>query len=229
MKSLLERARRHGIANTLHQLALKVLDKVAGLQVLRGVWVETPDPAFLDVPEGYKAGFVGPAALREFAADPVTEIGQRFLQEAAMRGDACYGFTQGKELAAYGWYGDGPTPISADLMLHFDRRYVYMYKGFTDLRHRGKRLHALGMTRALRFYRASGFRGIVSYVEASNLDSLKSCYRMGYQVFGSLYTLKLFGHWYCFSSRGCKRFSFRAVPRGSRANGLQSGLLPNTP
>jgi L-amino acid N-acyltransferase YncA len=88
---------------------------------------------------------------------------------------------------------------------------VYMYKGFTDDNYRGQRLHAIGMTRALRYYLATGHRGIVSYVESTNFDSLKSCFRMGYEAFGTVYLLKLFGRWFSVSSPGCRRFGFRVV------------------
>src|SRR5437667_315175 len=83
--------------------------------------------------------------------------------------------------AAYGWYASAATPVAPGLVLHFAPGYVYMYKGFTHDLHRGKRLHAIGMTRALQHYRSSGFKGVVSYVESSNFDSLKSCARMGYR------------------------------------------------
>jgi hypothetical protein len=83
-----------------------------------------------------------------------------------------------------------------------------MYKGFTDKRYRGQRLHAIGMTRALQHYLDTGYRGIVSYVESTNFDSLKSCFRMGYEVFGSVYVLQLFGRYFTLSSPGCKAFDF---------------------
>jgi hypothetical protein len=104
----------------------------------------------------------------------------------------------------------GSTPVGiADLVLTFDPRYVYMYKGFTDTRHRGQRLHAIGMTRALHHYRDCRYKGLVSYVEAHNFDSLKSCARMGYHVFGSIYVTRVFRRYVAFSSTGCERFDFR--------------------
>ena len=93
-------------------------------------------------------------------------------------------------------------------MLTFDRRYVYMYKGFTLKRHRGKRLHAVGMTRALDAYLRRGSLGIVSYVEWDNFDSLKSCYRMGYSAFGNVYLMRLLGRCISFAGRGCDAYAF---------------------
>ena len=91
------------------------------------------------------------------------------------------------------------------------------------LRYRGQRLHAIGMTLALRHYRNSGYRGIVSYVEAQNFDSLKSCFRMGYSVFGSIYVIRVFGRHFAFSSTGCRRFDFRLRHAGPDPVSLRFG------
>src|SRR5213594_2643078 len=88
-----------------------------------------------------------------------------FLDDALPKGDECYGFVHGGELAAYGWYARSATSADPGLVLHFAPGYVYIYKGFTHDLHRGKRLHAIGMTRALQHYRSRGLKGMVSYVE----------------------------------------------------------------
>jgi hypothetical protein len=84
-----------------------------------------------------------------------------------------------------------------------------MYKGFTHNDYRGKRLHAIGMTRALQHYLSIGYKGIVSYVESINFDSLKSCFRMGYSVFGTVYVFQAFGRYYGLSTPGCRKYAFR--------------------
>ena len=65
---------------------------------------------------------------------------------------------------------------------------------------------------ALQHYLSTGFRGLVSYVESNNFDSLKSVFRMGYAQFGSVYVVKLFGRYLTHSSRGCERLGFRVEP-----------------
>ena len=50
--------------------------------------------------------------------------------------------------------------------------------------------------------------GLVSVVESNNLESLRSCYRMGYKDFGNLRVLGLFDKLWTFQSRECKRFNF---------------------
>jgi hypothetical protein len=99
----------------------------------------------------------------------------------------------------------------AQLEIAFDPRYVYMYKGFTVPRYRGQRLYAIGMTRALRHYKNRGYQGLVNYVEAQNAASLKSCLRMGYRAFGSIYLIGMFGRYFSFRSPGCERFGFRLI------------------
>lgn len=198
------------MARTVYAYALKAINAVFVLRILRGVSVDAPDAAFLKSAEGHGVGFLAGPQLREFARDASTELSGGFLDEALARGDECYAIRDGATLAAYGWYSFGGTPIGiGDLTLSFAPRYVYMYKGFTDPRYRGQRLHAIGMTQALSHYRRSGYKGLVSYVEADNFDSLKSCFRMGYAVFGSIYVVRLFGRYLAFSSPGCARFEFR--------------------
>jgi hypothetical protein len=212
-----KKLQRYGLLGTVYLQTLKAFESLLGLKILRGVYVERPEAAFLECPPGYAGGFLTAGQLRKHAQQPITELSAGFLDRAIPRGDECYAICAGEELAAYGWYARHSTPIGVqDLVLHFSDAYVYMYKGFTDARHRGQRLHAIGMTCALERYLGAGYRGLVSYVEATNLDSLKSCARMGYEVFGSIYVLRLFGRSFAFSSPGCSRFGFR----------LRRGLQP---
>jgi hypothetical protein len=204
------RLKRHGARNLFHVLFMRAVSAVVPFKILRGVYVNEPAASYLACSETYTAGLFTAQEMRRFAADPANEMPEAFIDSAAQKGDECYALIDGDNLAAYGWYARGPTSAgSPRLLLHFSDAYVYMYKGFTGNRYRGKRLHAIGMTRALREYRRLGFRGLVSYVESTNFDSLKSCDRMGYRVFGSIYLVKIFGRDFAFSSPGCKAFDFR--------------------
>jgi len=208
LETVLRKVRRHGVRATGYEAAIRALGAFAEFKILRGVFVDRPDPAFLDCLGNVMK--VRAAALRRFAADPANELSQEFLREAAARGDQCYAICDGERLAAYGWYAFVTTPIGLPgLLLHYRPGYVYMYKGFTHDDYRGQRLHAIGMTRALRHYMASGYKGIVSYVESTNFDSLKSCFRMGYAVFGSVYVAKLFGRYWSLATPGCAEYDFR--------------------
>jgi hypothetical protein len=210
--------KRHGAAALFHVLSVKAINRIVPFKILRGVHVAKADTGFLDYPPQYTPSFLPARELHGFAADPATEMSRAFVDDALRNGDECYAICDGKTLAAYGWYSTRPTPIDpSDLVLSFADGYVYMYKGFTDKRYRGQRLHAIGMTKALQHYLDTGYRGIVSYVESTNFDSLKSCFRMGYEVFGSVYVLQLFGRYFIFSTPGCDAFDFRVTSTVRRA------------
>ena len=107
-----------------------------------------------------------------------------------------------------------------------------MYRGFTHPDYRGQRLHAIGMTRALVAWLARGARGFVSTVASRNDASLKSCFRMGYREFGTIYELRLgrllglrnprsrfLRRHLVYRTPGCRAFGFvlEALPPGGEA------------
>lgn len=201
--------RRHGPGRAAHEAASRAINTLVTFKILRGVVVRRPDPKYLDCPARYTAGFLSDDEVRAYGRDPANEMDEAFLREALAKGDACFAIREGGTLASYGWYSSRPTRIDPpDLFLRFSPEYVYMYKGFTPAAYRGQRLHAIGMTMALRHYLDQGCRGLVSYVESTNFDSLKSVFRMGYEAFGSVYVLKAFGRTYRRSGRGCAAFGF---------------------
>ncbi len=216
--------KRHGVAAALHFSWMKLVNLAVPFRILRGMRVTHVDNDFLACPKQYRAGVLDAAALGRLAADASAELSPQFVHEAIAAGDECYAFCEGARLAAYSWYSTRPTPaVSPQLLLHFAPGYVYMYKGFTAPAHRGQRLHAIGKTRALRHYLGKGYRGLISYVESTNFDSLKSNARMGYRTFGSIYVVRLFGRYFAFSTPGCRRFEFRIERAAVVARPLQRG------
>ncbi|HVO31905.1 MAG TPA: GNAT family acetyltransferase [bacterium] len=202
--------RQFGFFPSLADLTLRGANRMFSVRILKGLYIDRPDLAFLECDAKYRGGFLDAAQLRDLARDPANELSSSFLDEALAKGDRCYGFLAGDTLAAYGWYSAKPTAIDLPgLVLSFDPRWVYMYKGFTRPDHRGQRLHAIGMTRALVALQAEGYAGIVSYVEWNNFASLRSCYRMGYRDFGTVSVAKLGGRFRFHSSAGCDAFRFR--------------------
>jgi len=227
VRTVQQHIRRHGVGRAIYTQLIKVLARVFGLKILRALHVEHPRDDLLDCPAGYAAGFLAPAELRRYAGQQASQLSREFLDEAVARGDECYAFRDGEQLAAYGWYAFGATPIGlGNLVLKVSPEYVYMYKGFTDKRYRGQRLHAIGKTRALAHYRRKRFKGLVSYVEADNIDSLKSARRMGASRFGSVYIARIFGRHFAFCSPGCRRCNFRverAAPGAAPSATAKSG------
>src|SRR5207245_9154983 len=122
--------------------------------------------------------------VREASPDRQYDWAPASLDATVCRGDARYGLLEADRLASYGWYAHAPTKISDDLRLHFDRAYVYRYKGLTLEPYRGRRFHAITMARTLDEWRARGYRGMLAYVDANTLSSLKSVSRLWYVRLG---------------------------------------------
>jgi len=202
-----------GLPKALADVGLRAANRVVPFKIIKGVCIENVDPAFLECGAAYQGLFLDESMLRGFSADAENELPSEFLDDALEKGDECYGFLAGSELAAYGWYSTKPTTLELPgLELRFSDQYVYMYKGFTSPRHRGQRLHAVGMTRALESYLARGYRGIVSYVDWNNFGSLKSCYRMGYRDFGNIAIAGVGTRYVLHHDAGCDRYEFRLHP-----------------
>jgi len=198
--------KQFGIAKTIYDLAFRSSNLLAYFKILRCMALDTVDPSFLKTSARYDCKFLNEDELFELAKDRESELPRDFLLEALRNGDQCFGIMDGDKLASYGWYSNEPTNISDDLRFHFDKRCIYMYRGFTRPGYRGQHLHAIGMTMALNHYLNSGSKGLVSYVEDNNFASLKSVYRMGFIDFGKIYILGGFSRYLIHCSPGCEDY-----------------------
>lgn len=219
VRSLVQRIGQHGLRNTLQWAALSVLDRVLGVRVLRALVVEAINPGWRAAADPYAHGFAIPRTLRRFASNPANGMSPFFVADAIARGDRCYAICEGASPVSLSWYSTRPTRIElADMVLHFDMRYVYMYKAHTQPSHRGQRLFGAGVSHALGHYAAKGARGFISHVDGMNLDALKALRGMGYRVFGSVYIVRLFGRHFALATPGCKAFHFWLENRPPRRN-----------
>jgi len=203
-----------GFWATLHDLGYRGLNRVLLFETLRAIWIsyENLNKEFLEAPPQFVGRFLTRPEIAALARDPQSHVSEEFAQLALAKDDHCYAIFEGDTLASFGWYSQKPTLYRPGLALHFDPSCVYMYHGFTFSQYRGLRLHAVGMSRALKEYTDRGCKGLVSVVLSNNLASLRSCYRMGYKDFGSLRVIGLFDHLWTFSSRGCKAQQFFLNP-----------------
>ena len=200
----------YGVPATLADLGVSAVNRGVFLKILKGVTIEKVSPEFLDCPDGYRGAILTEAQLRAFSANPDHLLSKTFLDEALAKGDECYAILHGDTLASFGWYSTRATRIDpSDLVVNFDQRYAYMYHGFTHPSHRGKRLHAIGMTRALEHYLSRGLKGLVSYVESTNYASRKSTVRMGYSEFGTIVITRVGGKYLIHHGAGCSPYGFR--------------------
>jgi hypothetical protein len=204
-----DNARAFGTTAALHDLQQRALNRVVPFQILKGMTAVIPDIN----PKLFEAGgFTTRFAHRDEVlghCSPEFEMTTEFARGALDKGDECYGIFDGDRMVSFGWYSNQPTHISDGLVLHFYPSWVYMYKGFTHPDYRGKRLHGIGMSLALRAYTERGSRGLISYVKSNNFQSLRSIERMGYRIFGDIYLARVMGRPVTWSTPGCRPYGFR--------------------
>ena len=211
--------RNHGSQAAIYDVVTRAINRFVYLKTLVCVVLEQVDPASLTLPAHLDYVRLEGARLSLFSRVKENELSEGFVRDALAEGSECYAVLDGDTLASYGWYSKTPTLADKDLRLHFNRQYMYRYKGFTAKPYRGQRLHAIGMMLALNEYRNQGFKGLVAYVESNNFDSLKSVYRMGYRTCGHLRVLRLAGRYFIQNGQGCSDYglelqtdSFSASP-----------------
>ncbi|MEZ4295220.1 MAG: hypothetical protein R3B70_09615 [Polyangiaceae bacterium] len=207
--------RRVGPGAAALDVAYRAANRVTEMQLLKAMslTMDTVDRRFLEQAGKLSWGFVGEEALlRALGEGAGDDMDAAFVKAALARGDRCFGAADGELLASYGWYSTRPTPVTDDLLLRFDGAYAYMYKGYTLPEYRGKRLHGIGMARAMAAHVAEGKRGLVSYVAATNFASLRSCHRLGYRDLGWILAVRVGGRIVTRASRSCQAFGFLVEP-----------------
>jgi hypothetical protein len=222
---LKDHARKYGFGATLHDLQCRLINRVVHFEIMKGMTVRTrdvKDPGLFEAP-GFDGRFVDEEQLREYAQDSAHQMTPEFLRTALARRDRCYALFEGSTLAAYGWYSDLPSPLDDHFVLHFDRAWTYMYKGYTMPAYRGKRLHAVGMCCALRALTEEGQEGLISCVGSNNFASLHSVTRMGYKIFGDVYMLRARGGSFTYATRGCREYGFRVEAPEARTTWIRQG------
>jgi hypothetical protein len=197
LESVRRTARSHGKSSAFYDVAFRGLNKCLYYRVLHCLVIEDINEKCIALPPEFRFVKLELPELLKFSMNREHELKPSFIHSMMEKGDECYAILEGDALASYGWYSRRPTLLdNEDLMLRFDRSYVYMYKGLTLAAYRGQRLHAIGMTRALAAYKTLGYKGLISYVESNNFDSLRSCYRMGYRDCGQIRVARIAGKYY---------------------------------
>lgn len=179
---------RHlGVTRTAVRSAYNRVHRRLGLRVVRFLALE-PDGVnreLLDRHVPYECRILEDAEVRELSRDPDNQMPDAFVASALAKRDACFGILDGGVLASFGWYSNLPTVFHRTLTVRFDRRYLYMYHGYTRPTHRGRNLHGIGLARACVALCARGHDGMVTIAERVNFASLASARRVGYRDCGT--------------------------------------------
>lgn len=217
VRHVLDNAKSFGPSAALHDLQQRAVNRIVPFQIMKGMTAVLPDinPGLFDH-GSFRAGFATQDELLAHTGAEY-EMSPAFVRESLGKGDECYALFDGDRLASFGWYSNQPTLISDRLLLHFDPSWVYMYKGYTHPDYRGKRLHGIGMSLALRAYTERGSQGLISYVKSNNFQSLRSIERMGYRIFGEIYLARVLGRAVSWTTPSCKPYGFRLESVAARA------------
>lgn len=202
--------KQYGLFAPLQDAVTFLGEKICDFEATTIVWLE-PESLNIDLelPGDTEMRFLTAPEVEAFAAQPELQIKSSLVARAHAGSDLCYaGFVDG-QLASYGWYSLAPEVPADDfgLVMAGPATSAYMHNGFTHPDFRGRRLHGIGMGRALHALQDRGVTALLSDVDWANHASLRSCWRLGYQNLGNLYT---FG-------RGRCRFAIRpkaALQRG---------------
>src|SRR5262249_16631102 len=71
------------------------------------LYIDTPNPEFLTLGDGYEAGFLDAEILKHYAARSEYDLPERFVSRELEKNSECFGIRAGGTLAAYGWYATG--------------------------------------------------------------------------------------------------------------------------
>ena len=222
-------AKSHGTWRTVKCLGHRATNHIVPHATLVCVSITAADvdPQFLQVPLGFEARFLSARDVNALVQQEEMGVPAKFARSALNKGDRCYALLDANGVVSFGWYSHLPTAIDDDLMFVFDPSYVYMYFGYTLPAYRGKRLHAVGMAKALEQYTREQCCGLISFVESNNFASLRSCERMGYKQVGRIFTTRFGGHRWIHASKECDSLRIRVVPRADSADlGSWDGMQP---
>jgi hypothetical protein len=211
---------RHGLGPTLHHAVYRAANRLTEVAVWNALAITRGmlDEQYLRRRDRVQGRMVEAATMRPYVADPELQLTHRFIDEATSQGDRCYALFEGDILTSYGWYSTRPTrlpEIRGAPVLHFDPSYAYMYNTFTRPEYRGQRLNAMGMAASLEEWAHAGLSGVVAYVVSSNIASLKSCERLGFETFGHVIILNVGQQQLWWVTRGCKKYGFRVEAAAS--------------
>lgn len=209
-------AENHGRRAALYDLTMRAVNRCMYYKELHCFMVEKVHPQSLELPDGFRFTRVDDNLVFELTKDPKHELNLRFARYALRKGDECFGIFDGDSLANYGWYSRKPTLMdNEDLYFHFDPRFVYMYKGYTLDKYRGLRLHAISKTRSLAEFISRGAKGMISYIESNNFNSIKSTYRMGARACGRIRVMRLAGRYIVRTDQQCRQHGLTMKPRSA--------------
>lgn len=213
-RNILNIAKKDGLVRALYCLFYDLINYITPFSIYKVMILSTSNlnHAYLNLPKNYRCVILEAADMEKYVRDKSNDLTEHFLDEAGRHDEQCFAIFDGDVLASYGWCTSMPAHAREELYFYFDCPYKYLHKTFTYPKYRGQRLHAIGMAKACNEYSISGYKGLISVVEAHNLSSLRSFYRLGYQIVGKVYVIMVLGKYYSYVDKGSKKYCCMLKP-----------------
>lgn len=197
--------RRHGIMCVLHVIFLRLVNKFFEFRIFGFFLKNNIHLKAQNTEARFDRRFLTPAEVQKYFGSGFNDITAEQTKYLVSKNAKCMAVFEKEtgQMAAYSWFSH--QAISSghyDLLINFDPKYVYTLKVYTAPHFRGLNLHAWQMQMALNLFQQQGYLGILGYTYSENFDSIKSNAKMGSEVIGSFWVVKLMNRVFYFKM-GC--------------------------
>jgi len=192
-----------------HQKIFRACERYLGIHCyrirLRPLDVTAPvvRPEHLDVRQATET------ELWSATANPELGISREFLADAIARGDKSYAAFDDGQIVAFTWRSTNAAPHQDGLRVSASRPYIYGYKGFTLVSHRGMRLNIIVNDAANADSLQQGFTHMMGFVALHNAAKLANWRKHGFRTVGYAGYLRWFGSPVPFRTPSVSRTGFR--------------------
>ncbi len=132
------------------------------------------------------------------------------VDAALQRGDVCVGAFVAQQLVSYSWRAvRGPVPHNADWEVIWNPGLVYRYKALTLPEYRGLHINEALAKTVDRHLAKQGHAMGLSFVEMTNVSSMRTLTRKGRKRVGYAGFLQRFSFYIPFRTSGCRSYGFR--------------------
>ena len=204
--------KRHGVIRTILHCIYFKLNKLIGLRIYHCVELSVNNihRKYFTIDNGLQFNQLDFKHLSKYCDRKEYRIGKKFLNDAEMKNDLCYGFLYEGNLVAYNWFCSKPTLVGdGEFEMRFGDEYLFMSWGYTLPDYRGKRLHAAGMANALQKLSKNGYKKLVGIIVWDNFNSLNSCIRLGFKKVGNFICIKLLKNYIVLSTGENRNHGFQ--------------------
>ncbi|MBS0210802.1 MAG: GNAT family N-acetyltransferase [Planctomycetes bacterium] len=186
-RRLTEHIRRFGAGALLGTLAYKLAHRLAGVTIGRLYLLDELTKLPLDSGEPeltYR--FLSAADIRRLADPAVNDLDPSFAERLVDNRHICFAALADGQLVNYAWYAleSPPSSDSLNAQLTLPVGTAYLYKAFTHVDYRGRRIHQTALYAAAHVLASQRYTQLTAIVEFDNWASVRSHVRLGMRQVG---------------------------------------------